>query len=122
MKLRQTLGAVGLLITAWMVPGRAAHAEMVMFDSMSLFQGQQAFTQTFNVTTPGMLDVTVTDVPWLDAVADLSFFVSSPKGTVGSTMSGSGTESIHIAPGTYTASWFGNAGRVPTTWASWAST
>lgn len=109
MKFRRILSAAGLLLTAWMVPGRAAHADMVVFDSMSLFQGQQAFTQTFSVTTPGTLNVTVTDIPWLDAVADLSFFLSSPKGTVGHTLNGGGSELISLAPGRYTANWFGNA-------------
>jgi hypothetical protein len=109
MKYSRILSTVGLLFAAWMVPGKAAHADMVVFDSMSLFQGQQAFTQTFSVTTPGTLDVTVSDIPWLDAVANLSFFLSSPKGVVGSAMSGGGSELINIAPGIYTASWFGNA-------------
>lgn len=109
MKFRQILSALGLLLAAWMAPVQAAHADMVVFDSMSLFQGQQAFTETFSVTTPGTLNVTVSDIPWLDSVADLSFFLSSPKGVVGPTMNGGGNELISIAPGTYTASWFGNA-------------
>src|SRR5271156_2883683 len=107
MKFSQILSAVGLLFAAWMVPGKAAYADMVVFDSMSLFQGQQAFTETFSVTTPGTLNVTVSDIPWLDSVADLSFFLSSPKGVVGPALSGGGNELINIAPGTYTASWFG---------------
>ncbi|MGA2399425.1 MAG: hypothetical protein ABSG30_15355 [Steroidobacteraceae bacterium] len=109
MKFRQIMSAVGLLFAAWMVPGKAAYADMVVFDSMSLFQGQQAFTKTFSVATPGTLNVTVSDIPWLDSVANLSFFLSSPTGTVGPTQNGGGSELISLAPGTYTASWFGNA-------------
>jgi|SRR5271155_5139994 len=109
MKFSQSLSAAGLLLAAAMIPGKAAYADMVVFDSMSLFQGQQAFTETFSVETTGTLDVTVSDIPWLDAVANLSFFLSSPKGVVGPTMNGGGSELINIGPGTYTASWFGNA-------------
>jgi len=109
MKFRQILCVMGVLFVAWIIPGKAAHADMVVFDSMSLVQGQQAFTQTFSVATPGTLSVTVSDIPWLDAVSNLSFFLSSPKGVAGPTLSGGGSESMNIAAGTYTASWFGNA-------------
>ncbi|HMK86466.1 MAG TPA: hypothetical protein VK437_10960 [Steroidobacteraceae bacterium] len=109
MKYRQILKATCLLFAAWAAPWTAAHADMVVFDSMSLFQGQQAFTETFSVTTPGTLSVSLTDVPWLDSVANLSFFLSSPTGTLGRPLTGNGSELIRIAPGTYTANWFGNA-------------
>jgi hypothetical protein len=110
MKLHRIVSAVGLLLAAWLVPQKAAHADMVVYDSISVFAGQQAFTDSFSVTTPGTLTVTMTNIPWLDTVTNLSFFMSSPTGTLGSTLNGSGTEAITISkPGTYTANWFGNA-------------
>jgi hypothetical protein len=109
MKYRDILKAVCLVLAIWVAPATGARAEMVVFDSMSFFQGQQGFAQTFTVTTPGTVSVSVTDVPWLDAVANLSFYLSSPTGVVGQTLSGSGNELISIGPGTYTANWFGNA-------------
>jgi hypothetical protein len=110
MKLGHILSAVGLAFAAWVLPGNAAHADMIIYDSMSIFEGQQAFTDSFSVATPGTLTVTITDVNWLDTVTDLSFFMSSPTGTVGSTLTGSGTESINLtSAGTYSANWFGNA-------------
>jgi len=110
MKLSQIASVAGLVLATWLVPGKAAHADTIIYDSMAVFQGQQAFSDSFSVSTPGTLTVTVTDVPWLDTVTDLSFFMSSPTGTVGSTLNGAGTESITLSSaGTYSANWFGNA-------------
>jgi hypothetical protein len=110
MTLRQVMSAVGLMVAVFLAPVKAAHADMIVYDGFSLFQGQQAFTDSFTVTTPGTLTATVTAIPWLDTVTDLSFFLSSATGSLGSTMTGGGTESMKIgAPGTYSASWFGNA-------------
>jgi hypothetical protein len=109
MKFGQILKAAGILFAAWIAPWSAAHADMVVFDSMSFFQGQQAFTQTFDVTTAGTLSVSTTEVPWLDSVTNLSFFLTSPTGTMGQTLTGAGNELFNIKPGTYTANWFGNA-------------
>jgi hypothetical protein len=110
MTLRQVMIAMGLMVAAWLTPVRAAHADMIIYDGFSLFEGQQAFTDSFTVTSPGTLTATVTSIPWLDNVTDLSFFLSSASGPMGTTINGGGTESIKIsAPGTYSASWFGNA-------------
>jgi hypothetical protein len=110
MKLSQIISAAGLAIAVWLVPGKAAHADMVIYDSMAMFQGQQAFTDSFSVATPGTLTVSVTSVPWLDTVTGLSFSLSSPTGTVGNSLSGGGSETINLASaGTYSANWFGNA-------------
>jgi hypothetical protein len=109
MKFGQILKAAGMLLAAGIAPWGAAQADMVVFDSMSFFQGQQAFTQSFTVTTPGTLSVSTTEVPWMDTVTNLSFFLTSPTGTMGQTINGAGSELINLNPGTYTANWFGNA-------------
>jgi hypothetical protein len=109
MKYRQILKMLCFSLSAWAASAGAAQAETVIFDSMSFFQGQEGFTQTFNVATAGTLSVSLSDVPWLDNVANLSFFLSSPTGTVGQALSGNGSELISVGPGTYTANWFGNA-------------
>jgi len=110
MNLSRIMSVMCLVLAAWLVCAKAAHADMIIYDSMSIFEGQQAFTDSFNVSTPGTLTVTMTSVPWLDTVTDLSFFMSSPQGTVGAALNGAGTESINLSsPGTYSANWFGNA-------------
>ena len=79
-----------------------------MYDSLSVISGQQSTVQSFNVATPGTLTVTLSDLPWLDTVTDLSGFLSTASGMVGSTF-GAGTETFDVAAGTYYAHWFGNA-------------
>jgi len=108
MKLNQILAAAGLMLAASAMPVGAARADTVLYDSMSVVEGQQGFTQSFYVTTPGTLTMTVTDVPWLDVVSGTTFFVSSPTGLLGTTMTG-GSESINVQPGTLYAHWFGDA-------------
>ena len=108
MKSTHFLNAAGLLLAILLIPWGAARADTVMYDGMSVVDGQQAFTKSFSVTTPGTLTMTVTDVPWLDVVSDLTFFLSSPKGLMGTTMNG-GTESIQVQPGTIYAHWYGDA-------------
>jgi hypothetical protein len=85
-----------------------ARADTVLYDSANFIQGQQSFTQQFTVTTPGTLTISLSSVPWLDTVQDLTFFVTSASGVVGSTM-GSGTNSMSLTAGNYYAHWFGDA-------------
>ena len=86
-----------------------ARADSVLYDQASVVEGQQGFVQSFDITTPGMLTITVSNIPWLDAVSNLTSFMSSTTGVVGTTMNGAGTESINIGPGMYYAHWFGDA-------------
>jgi hypothetical protein len=86
-----------------------ARADMVLYDSATLIQGDGGSTETFQVTTPGTLTVTLSNIPWLDVVSNLNYFLSNSSGTIGSMMSGFGTEQIALTPGTYYAHWFGDA-------------
>jgi hypothetical protein len=96
------IGGMGLLSLP------AAHAGTVLYDSANFIQGQESFTQSFNVATAGTLTVTLSNVPWLDTLQGLTFFVTSGSGVVGSPM-GVGTESLSLTAGTYFAHWFGDA-------------
>jgi hypothetical protein len=86
----------------------AAHAETMLYDGISLFSGQQSFTDSFTVSTPGTLSITLSNIPWLDTVSDLTGFVSTSSGMIGNAV-GAGTESLSVGPGTYYAHWFGDA-------------
>ncbi|MGP8228483.1 MAG: hypothetical protein ACLQUM_03930 [Steroidobacteraceae bacterium] len=107
MKLGSFLPILVLMLAAWTTP-QVARADM-LYDSTSLIEGQQAFVQSFTMSTPGTLTMTVSNIPWLDAVSDLSFFVSTTKGVIGAPMAGAGDESINIGAGTFYAHWFGDA-------------
>lgn len=86
-----------------------ARAGTVLYDDADVVTGQQAFVQAFTVTTPGTLTVTLSNIPWLDVVADLSCFLTTTTGVVGSAMSGTGSESVQVGAGTFYAHWFGDA-------------
>lgn len=107
MKLRALLAAAALLLSAWIMPAEA-RADTLIYDGISLFSGQQSFTQSFTVTTAGTLTFSLSTISWLDTVSDLSGFLSTTSGEIGSTI-GAGTESVSVAAGTYYAHWFGDA-------------
>jgi hypothetical protein len=83
-------------------------ADTVMYDSVGFIQGNQSFVDTLNITTPGTLTITLSDVPWLDAISNLSLFLTSASGTFGPAMNG-GSESLKVGAGTFYAHWFGEA-------------
>ena len=108
MNKRQSI-IIGLaVIAAWTLPVRPAAADTVLYDSAGFIQGQQSFVQSFDITTAGTLTVSLADIPWLDTVSNLNFFLTTAGGTVGTSM-GAGTESIGIGPGVFYAHWFGDA-------------
>lgn len=108
MRLNQGLIAAGLLLAAWLAPVEVARADMIVYNSMNVYQGQQSFTDTFTLTAPGTLTVGMSGQPWFGDQS-LSFFLSSPKGALGSPLQSNGTESMSIGAGTYYANWVGNA-------------
>jgi hypothetical protein len=110
MKSRHVFAILSLALGAAALPIAAARAD-TLYDSATFVQGQQSFVQTFNITTPGTLTVTLTDIPWLDTVSNLTGFLTTTKGLVGSTFGG-GSESYNVGAGTVYAHWFGEANGV----------
>jgi hypothetical protein len=108
MKSLQFLLASILVLAACVWPASAARADTVLYDSASFLQGQQSFVQSFNITTPGTISVSLSNIPWLDVISDLTCFLTSVTGLVGSTMT-SGSESFSVGAGTIYAHWFGEA-------------
>src|ERR1700722_16159925 len=107
MKSRHVFAILSLAFGAAALPIAAARAG-TLYDSATFVQGQQSFVQSFNITTPGTLTVTLTDIPWLDTVSNMTGFLTTTKGLVGSTFSG-GSESFDVGAGTVYAHWFGEA-------------
>ena len=93
---------------AWALPFSFASADTVLYDSSGFIQGQQSFVQSFDITTAGTLTVSLSDIPWLDTVSNLNFFLTTASGTVGASM-GAGTESMSVGPGMVYAHWYGDA-------------
>src|SRR5271166_2810669 len=63
----------------------------MLYDSASIIQGEGSYVQGFDITTAGTLTVTLTQIPWLDTVSNLTAFVTTPSGVLGTSM-GVGTE------------------------------
>jgi hypothetical protein len=108
MKIRRFLPASLLLLAAWALPAGAARADTLLYDGISVISGSQSQVQSFNVATPGLLTLTLSTIPWLDAVSNLSGFLTSASGMIGNTI-GAGSESVNVGAGTYYAHWFGTA-------------
>jgi hypothetical protein len=110
MKIKRFLAVVGLLLACGLASmTESARADTVLYDSASLLVGDSGGSQSLEFATPGTLTITVTNIPWLDVVTDLTTFLSTSNGVVGNKMYAAGTESISVGPGTYYANWFGDA-------------
>jgi hypothetical protein len=97
-----------ILVCAGFVPVEPARADTVLYDGAGFIQGSQSFVQSFNITAPGTLTISLADVPWLDTIADLNCFLTTASGVLGTSMGG-GTESMRVGAGTFYAHWFGDA-------------
>ena len=107
MYIRQLIIALAGMV-AWALPFGSASADTVLYDSSGFIQGQQSFVQSFDITTAGTLTVSLSDIPWLDTISNLNFFLTTASGTVGASM-GAGTESMSVGPGMVYAHWYGDA-------------
>ena len=109
MRLRNLFAATIVVIGAWVLPLSAAQASAVLlYDSAGFIQGKQSFTDSFDITTPGTLTVTLSNIAWLDTIADLNCFITTSGGLIGKGM-GVGSESFNVGPGMIYAHWFGDA-------------
>lgn len=108
MKSHNILLTVSLVMAAWLLPAGNARADVVLFDGASFIQNRQSVVQSFNISTPGTITVTLTNIPWLDVISDLTCSLTTASGVVG-TSNGAGTESFNVGKGTFYAHWFGEA-------------
>jgi hypothetical protein len=109
MKSRTFAASVLLALSIWLTPFAASRADTVLYDAGSFVEGQQSFTQSFNISGPGTLTVSITDIPWLDIVSDLNCFLSTAGGLINPTANGGGSETFGVGSGPIYAHWFGNA-------------
>jgi hypothetical protein len=106
-RLRNLLAAM-MVVGVWAMSPGTAHADSVLYDSVGFIEGKQSFVDSFDITTPGTLTVTLSNIAWLDTIADLNAFVTTSGGLIGNSM-GVGTESFQVGPGMIYAHWFGDA-------------
>jgi hypothetical protein len=109
MKSRTFAASALLALSIWLTPFAASRADTVLYDASSFVEGQQSFTQSFNVSGPGTLTVNITDIAWLDIVSDLNCFLSTASGLIDPAANGGGSESFDVGSGPIYAHWFGSA-------------
>ncbi len=104
MQMRHLLAATAMLI-AGLAP--AARADTVLYSDAGFIQGNQSFVEALDITQAGTLTISLSNVPWLDTISDLSFFVTTNTKVVGDWQS-DGTESMQVKPGMIYTHWFGD--------------
>jgi hypothetical protein len=109
MKSKHLVMAVVLAFALFALPMVRANADSVLYDGSGFVQGTEAFSQTFNLTAPGTLTVTLSNIAWPQQLASLNFLLSSANGMMGPEI-GSGTFTFDVAAGgNVFAQWFGTA-------------
>jgi hypothetical protein len=108
MQPRHFLTVTALLLCATFAPIGSVRADTVLYSQAGFVQGSQSFVESFNITTPGTLTISLADVAWLDTLTDLNLFLTTASGPLGASM-GSGTESMQVGAGMLYAHWFGDA-------------
>ena len=113
MKIRNILLASAGAVAFWSAGVPSAHAGEVLYDGVGFLQGTQSFSDSFTVSSPGSLTVTLGNVGWPQPLSTLTLLLSSSSGALGSTLNAStvmsATETFNVMAGNLTANWFGQA-------------
>ncbi len=89
--------------------GALGGGPVTLLDSVGFIRGSQVFSDAINVPSAGTLTVTLSDVPWLDALQNLNCFLSAPGGSVIGGSQNGGFDSVNVQPGTIYVNWYGEA-------------
>jgi len=110
MKKRGVLWTVIGALAFWSLSFARAEAAEVLYDGSGFLQGTQSFVQSFNISTPGTLTVTLSNIAWPEQLASLNFLLTSAKGGVLGPEMGAGKSTFDIQGGVdIFAQWFGTA-------------
>jgi hypothetical protein len=107
MQNRYLLGAIAVGAIACLARVPSARADTVLYDSANFISGQQSFVQSFAITTPGTLTISLQSVAWLDTITNLNSFLTSTSHVIEASLDDH--NSYDISAGTYYAHWFGEA-------------
>ena len=100
--------SLSLLLMAVVVATGSAKASQVLYSDSGFVMGQQSFVESFNISGPGTLTVTLSNVAWPAQLASLNLVMGTAGGLLGPEM-GAGSESFNVAGGMVFAQWFGTA-------------
>ena len=107
MKVRNILCA-GIVLAAAIAEIGSAGAAQVLYNGTGFVRGQQSFVQSFNISGPGTLTVTLSNIAWPEQLASLNMVLGTARGLMGPEM-GVGTETFNVNSGRVFAQWFGVA-------------
>jgi hypothetical protein len=107
MKLRSVFLVAMSALAFWSIGSNPVQAE-VLYAGTGFLQGTQSFVQSFNLSSPGTLTVTLSNVAWPQQLANLNLLMTSTSGVLGPEM-GAGTSTFNAKTGDVFAQWFGTA-------------
>jgi MYXO-CTERM domain-containing protein len=108
MKIQYVLSLIICMAGLLAASARPADASEILYDSSGFVRGQQSMEQSFVVSGPGTLTITLSNVDWPQSLASLNLLVSSTQGLLGPEM-GAGTAAFKFSGGDIFAQWFGTA-------------
>jgi hypothetical protein len=113
MKIRKnmSIGALALLACGALGSTQASASE-ILYDGVGFMQGTQSFTDSFSLSSPGTLTVTLANVAWPTQLASLDLLVSTPGGALGPELdatNSTATATYNVTSGNVVAQWFGTA-------------
>jgi len=108
MRNRNGLLAVMSACAFWCMGFGRVQAAEVLYNGTGFLQGTQSFVQSFNLSTPGTLTVSLTNVAWPQQLASLNLLLTSTNGALGPEM-GAGSSTFNTKAGDVFAQWFGTA-------------
>ena len=106
-----SIGALALVICGSLGSMRAGASE-ILYDGVGFMQGTQSFTDSFSLSSPGTLTVTLSNVAWPTRLASLDMLVSTPGGALGPELdatTSNATATYNVTSGNVVAQWFGTA-------------
>jgi hypothetical protein len=112
MKIRNLTRGAAALLACWSLGSTAAQASEILYEGVGFLQGTQSFTDSFSLSSPGSLTVTLSNVAWPTQLASLDMLVSQPSGALGPELdatSSTATATYNVTSGNVVAQWFGSA-------------
>jgi hypothetical protein len=108
MKLRTIFSTCAIVLAGMATAAGPAAASQVLYDSAGFLQGSQTFEQSFNITGPGTLMITLSNVTWPVPLASLNMVLGTSSGLLAPEM-GAGSQMFNVTGGPLFVQWFGTA-------------
>jgi hypothetical protein len=116
MKIRSGFLVLAGALACWSMGSNPARADQVLYSGVGFMQGTQTLTDSFTLSSPGTLTVSLANIGWPQPLSSLSLLLTSAGGTVLGQESAPGnapfsvdSQMFNVQAGNITAQWFGTA-------------